>query len=135
MSGQVLPPIPAFQEFIHRMNSHDVDKIAAMMTDDHTLVDARGSSFSGKDVVRKVWTGYFRRFPDYKIELDDIFEKENVVVGVGHAGASYLGQRDIVEDTWLIPAAWKAVVEGGKIKLWEVYSDTKIPSDIVERKR
>lgn len=117
------------------MNSHDVDKIAAMMTEDHKLIDARGSAFSGKEAVRKVWTGYFRRFPDYKIEVDDVFENKNVVVGVGHASASYLGRSDFPEDTWLVPAAWKAIVEAGKIKLWEVFSDTKIPSDIVERKR
>ena len=38
----------------------------------------------------------------------------------GYAGAG------TGEKAWKIPAAWRAIVRDGKIKLWQVYADTKI---------
>ncbi len=29
------------------------------------------------------------------------------------------------EKAWKIPAAWRAIARDGKIKLWQVYADTK----------
>jgi hypothetical protein len=30
-----------------------------------------------------------------------------------------------------MPAAWKAIIEDGKIKLWQVYADTKVVFELM----
>jgi hypothetical protein len=30
-----------------------------------------------------------------------------------------------------VPAAWRVIVENGKVKVWQVYADSKIPFDIM----
>lgn len=35
--------------FIDRINAHDVDGIAGLMSDNHTFIDAHGNQVDGKD--------------------------------------------------------------------------------------
>ena len=67
------------------------------------------------------WTSYFEFFPDYHIEIKQILCEGNLAVAYGYAGA---GNGD---KAWKIPAAWRAIIKDGEIKLWQVYADTKIP--------
>ena len=42
----------------------------------------------------------------------------------GSASGNYNGKRGLVpENRIAMPAAWKAIVENDKIKLWQVYTD------------
>jgi hypothetical protein len=42
----------------------------------------------------------------------------------GSASGTYNGRRGLVPENRIgMPAAWKAVVEGGKVKHWQVYAD------------
>lgn len=111
-----------FDEFVSAINQHDPDKIYDLMSDDHQFIDAQGNSVTGRDKMKAGWIGYFQLFPDYKIGVNEIFFNANTIAAFSFAEASFKGSRH-----WQLPAAWKAEVENDKLKLWQVYADTKIP--------
>jgi len=113
-------------DFAAAINSRDVERIAALMSDDHTFIDAHGNEATGKDMLKAGWASYFKFFPDYYIEIKQILTEGDLAVAYGYAGA---GRGD---KAWQIPAAWRAIIRDGKIKLWQVYADTKIQSDRME---
>ena len=116
--------------FIDRINSHDVDGLGELMSDDHTFIDAHGNQVSGKEKMTAGWRGYFEWFPDYRIEVTDIFENDNAFALFGFAGASFKNNQT---ESWRLPAAWKAIVKDSRVTLWQVFADTKIPFEIIER--
>ena len=116
--------------FIDRINAHDVEGLGKLMSDDHTFIDAHGNQVSGKEQMVAGWCGYFEWFPDYFIEVTDIFENGEMFGMFGFAGGSFKGRPDA---SWRLPAAWKAIVKDGRVALWQVIADTKIPFEIIER--
>jgi len=110
--------------FVAAINTQDVDRLGELMTDDHIFVDPHGNQVTGRDQMLAGWRGYFEWFPDYQIEVKEIFEKENEFAMFGYAGASFKGN---AERKWRLPAAWKAVVRNGRIAVWQVVADTKLP--------
>lgn len=124
----------AIYSFVGAINSHDPEKIYALMTDDHTFIDAHGNKVERRDKMKAGWAGYFQWFPDYTIEITDVFENGSMVAAFGFAEGTFKGLKtENNENHWRLPAAWKAVIEQGKIKLWQVYADTKIPFDIITK--
>lgn len=116
--------------FIDRINAHDVEGLAELMSEDHTFIDAHGNQVSGKEQMVAGWRGYFDWFPDYFIEVTDIFENGEMFGMFGFAGGSFKGN---AASSWRLPAAWKAIVEDGHVALWQVIADTKIPFEVIER--
>jgi hypothetical protein len=134
--------------FIDRINAHDVEGLAELMSDNHTFIDAHGNQVSGKEKMIAGWRGYFEWFPDYYIEVNEVFEERDALEsdeasGVvearehgetfalfGFAGASFKGKQS---ECWRLPAAWQASVKDGRVTLWQVFADTKIPFEIIER--
>ena len=116
--------------FIDCINTHDVDGLAALMSDDHTFIDAHGNEVGGKDKMITGWQGYFAWFPDYFIEVTDVFEDGEKFAMFGFAGGSFKGEKT---ESWRLPAAWKAIIKNGRVSLWQVFADTKIPFEIMER--
>jgi ketosteroid isomerase-like protein len=112
--------VKTITDFAAAINSHDLEKIAALMSDDHTFIDAQGNEMIGKETMKAGWDSYFELFPDYYIEIEEILSKGNLVLAYGWAAAG------TAKKAWKIPAAWRAIVRNGKIKLWQVYADTKI---------
>jgi hypothetical protein len=74
-------------------------------------------------------------FPDYNIAAEDILLKENLVAVFGYASATYKGFTADPTNYWSLPAAWKGLTEKEKIKLWQVYADYAIISDIIEKNK
>jgi len=104
------------------------------MTDDHTFIDAHGNEVTGRDKMKAGWAGYFQWFPDYEIEITHLFEDGPNIAAFGFARGTYKGLKTPGnENYWQLPAAWHIVTENDKIKLWQVYADTKIPFDIINR--
>jgi len=104
------------------------------MTDDHRLVDANGNEVVGKEKMRIAWTAYFQVFPNYRIEVTDIFQNGDTIAVFGFASGTYKGMKtDRNENRWQLPAAWRAIVENDKIKSWQVCADTRIPFRIIDR--
>jgi ketosteroid isomerase-like protein len=121
------------EAFIEGINSHDDHTLGELMTNDHTFVDAHGNEVHGKDSMIGGWRGYFEWFPDYRIEVNEIFEGEVTESGqnfalFGFAGGSFKGNP---KARWRLPAAWKAIVSEGQVVLWQVFADTKIPFEIM----
>jgi len=48
----------------------------------------------------------------------------------GFAGGSFKGNENA---KWRLPAAWKAIVNNGRVALWQVYADTTIPFELIQR--
>ena len=121
--------------FIDCINAHHVEGLAELMSDDHTFIDAHGNEISSKEKMIAGWRAYFEWFPDYYIEVNDVFEGDVSDRGqtfalFGFAGGSFKGKQS---EGWRLPAAWQASVKDGRVALWQVFADTKIPFEIIER--
>ena len=112
-------------EFANAINEHSTDKMCSLMTDDHKFIDAHGKEVVGKDKMKIDWKGYFRRFPDYKIEITKIFANGDCLGAFGFESGTFKGQQT-ENNASSCPASWKVIVDNNKIKLWQVYEDTKI---------
>ena len=128
-------PRETVNSFVDRINARDPDGLGELMSDDHKFIDALGNQVQGREKMIAGWRGYFEWFPDYWIEVNEVFagealETETTFAMFGFAGGSFKGNSDA---RWRIPAAWKAIVKDGRISLWQVFADTKIQSDIIER--
>ncbi|HJZ80596.1 MAG TPA: nuclear transport factor 2 family protein [Pyrinomonadaceae bacterium] len=116
--------------FVDCINAHDVAALAALMSDEHVFIDAYGNEVHGREKMTAGWRGYFEWFPDYYIEVTEVFEAGETFALCGFAGGSFRGNEDA---DWRLPAAWKAIVTDGRVALWQVFADTKIPFEIIER--
>ncbi len=106
------------------------------MTADHTFVDSTGTTVTGRDAMAAGWRQYFRMFPDYRIEVDAILSEGDLVAILGSAMGTYVGTSGpVAENRVEMPAAWRAVVEDGKVKRWQVYADWTEGRRIIEADR
>jgi predicted ester cyclase len=70
------------------------------------------------------WAAYFRMFPDYAIQIETILGQGDLVAAFGSASGTYAGKRGLVPENRIeMPAAWRAVVQSGKVSRWQVYAD------------
>ncbi len=121
-------------KFVEAINQHDVKAIGYLMGDDHTFIDSGGGANTDVEQMKKGWPGYYEMFPDYKIEISETFVSGNTVAMFGKAMGTYSADGTLKpENYWEIPAAWKAVVANGKIKLWQVIADNSIVGEIMNR--
>lgn len=110
--------------FITAINSHSVNDIIVLMTDDHKFIDSFDIELSGKDALKRAWTEYFRMFPNYKMVIDKILVNGNNAAIIGNAFGTYTKDGKLKpENKWRVPAAWYATVRGDKIKTWRIYAD------------
>lgn len=125
-----------FDDFVDAINEHNVEKLYSLMTEDHKFIDSYGNEVSGKDKMRAGWIGYFQWFPDYKVEITDLFIENNIIGAFGFASGSFNKKGNKEPGNYFrIPAAWKVIIGNNKIELWQVYADTKKQLDIIERNK
>jgi ketosteroid isomerase-like protein len=118
------PEVEATAAFIRAINARDLTAMAALMTDDHTFIDSGGTTVTGRDEILRGWPGYWAMFPDYRIAVNDVLQDGSLVAIFGSWAATYAGKRRAVPANAVgSPAAWKAIVEDGRIKTWQVYAD------------
>jgi uncharacterized protein (TIGR02246 family) len=111
-------------KFIEAINARDPDGLAALMTDDHTFVDSMGTTVSGKKIMRDGWEQYYEMFPDYRVEIDETLGLGAKVALFGSWSATFAGKSGLRQENKVGGlAAWRATVESGKIKRWQVYAD------------
>lgn len=107
--------------------------MADLMTEDHTFIDSAGTTVSGREKMVAGWGEYLRMFPDYEINVESILAEKNLVAAFGSASGTYNGKRGLVPENRIeMPAAWRAIVENGKIKRWQVYADWTEGYKIIE---
>lgn len=129
-SRKNMTSMKTIQTFIGAINAHDIESLGKLMTDDHAFIDAHGNEVHGKEKMIAAWRGYFDWFPDYYIEVIEEFTDAETCALFGFAGGSFKGK---VDAGWRLPAAWRAIVRDGRVVLWQVFADTKIPFEIIER--
>ena len=87
-------------------------------------MDSAGRVESGRENMTAGWTEYFRMFPDFGIAVESILRDGALVAVFGSTSGTYNGRRGLVPANRIeMPAAWRAVVENGKVKRWQVYAD------------
>ena len=119
-------PEQVVRRFMDAINAHDADAVLALMTEDHRFIDAAGGSISGRTPLLAAWKGYFAWFPNYEVRAEEMFSRGSSVAVFGHAGGTFApGVGSVVDNTWRLPAAWRAEVENGLISQWRVYCDTE----------
>lgn len=123
-------------DFVDAINNADIDRILSIMTDDHIMIDSHDNKMTGKENLRQAWIGYFELFPDYKIEVNEILEKDSLFCILGYASGTYNNMKN--EDNsnyWRIPVAWTAVIKDNRLKQWQIYADNIIVMDIINRNK
>ena len=118
--------------FVRGINEHNINALAELMSENHNFIDAHGNMVEGRETMKSGWAGYFSLFPDYKIEITDMYEYGNTFVMFGNASGTFKGINPET-NSWKLPATFRAELQNDKVKLWQVYCDTKIPFDIIQR--
>ena len=119
--------------FLDRINDHDAEGLANLMTDDHVFIDSLGRAVRGRIEMRRAWQGYFQLFPDYRIVYDEIFERGGVFAVLGKASGTYSAKGEMLEENhWEIPAAWRALVRNDRMAEWRVYADNYQTVKLIE---
>lgn len=123
-------------EFLDRINRHNADQLAALMTEDHTFIDSLGQSVTGRENMRSGWRNYFAFCPDYWVSHEEILPSADRVAVFGAAGGTIAAGGALpAANKWRTPAAWLVVVDGGLVKQWRVYADNKPVYDILARSK
>lgn len=90
--------------------------LAGLLAEDHRFIDAAGGVVAGKQAVLDAWQGFFGLFPDYRNRP----ETYRLAAGeVAMAGRSQCSDPRLDG-----PALWRATTRGGRVRQWQVYSDT-----------
>jgi ketosteroid isomerase-like protein len=119
-----MPPIEIAENFVSAINAGDVDRMADMMTSNHTFVDADGSQYSGRDRMKTGWQEYIDLVPDFRIEVLDRFEDGDTAVLLGRASGTFVEGGELKpENHWSVPAAWRVLVEADRVAVWQLYAD------------
>jgi ketosteroid isomerase-like protein len=127
-------PTDVVLRFLERINQHDADKLAELMTENHVFTDSLGNAVSGRETMRLGWRGYYAVCPDYWVSHEEIFSNGDRVAVFGAAGGTIAANGRLpAENKWRTPAAWLAIVENGLVKEWRVYADNKPVYGIIAR--
>jgi hypothetical protein len=134
--------------FVRAINRQDVEGLADLMTREHRFVDSLGNAIAGQDAARQGWLGYFSMVPDYSITVQESYGKGPVVIMFGTAKGTYVppapqppepsyyqpakpkaapeAERQLnPENQWKTPAAFRVLVEDGRVAEWRVYADNE----------
>jgi len=123
-------------DYIDAINKADIDRILNLMTEDHILIDSQDNKMTGKDNLRQTWIGYFGLFPDYKIEVNEMIEKDTLFCVLGYASGTYQNMKNKDNNNyWKIPVALTAIVKDNHIKQWQIYADNIVVMDIINRNK
>ncbi|TFF89100.1 MAG: nuclear transport factor 2 family protein [Promethearchaeota archaeon] len=102
------------------------------MSEGHIFIDASAEVHKGKEEVN--WEEYMKIFPDYKIHIQNLIEKENMIILIGRSEGNFSENGEkLFSKNGNVPssedyqgsAIWPAKVENGLIKEWRVYFDNK----------
>jgi ketosteroid isomerase-like protein len=117
-----LPAVAVAVSFIDCINRTDIDGLAELMTDDHSLHVFDEPPLVGRRANVEAWRGYLASFPQYVIYPRRVAERGGIVAILGHTTGSHLGLPDDEErSTTLI---WLATVVDGAVKSWTLVEDT-----------
>src|SRR5215212_4704275 len=109
-----------------------MNRLLLLMTSDHQFIDSLGNIIEGRERLLGPWQQYLAMFPDYHIEIEDIFHAGNTVGVFGTARGSYKGAV-LSDNKWEISASWRAEVRDERIAKWQVYADNEPVREVLRR--
>ena len=120
--------------FVGAINSTRVEDLAKLMTPDHVFIDSDGTRVCGREKMRQGWTEYFAMVSDYHIEVAEKFVRGDAVVLLGTATGTF-HENGVLKpgNRWSVPAAWRAVIDGDKVAVWQVYVNVEPMLAIMRR--
>ena len=120
--------------FVEAINTRNVSRLSELMTVGHMFIDSDGSETAGRERMRLGWMDYFAMVPDYRIEVKDVFTRSDTVVLLGFAEGTF-SQNGVLkgENHWRVTAAWRAIVSGQGVAMWQVYVNPEPMRNILER--
>ena len=126
--------IEVVEAFVRAINFGDVDRISELMTQGHMFIDADGSERIGRDEMTSCWRRYFEMVPDFRIEVSDRFERDNMVILIGRASGTFAEHGEMKkENRWSVPSAWRVIVKSGKVAVWQLFANQHEMYEIVRR--
>ena len=99
------------------INARNLEGLSAMMTDDHTFIDAANQKVFGKAGCVRAWQGFFAAFPDYQNHFEHVIAGEDFVIIAGRSSCS-----DRRLDG---PTLWSATVRDALVSEWRVLEDNE----------
>jgi ketosteroid isomerase-like protein len=117
-----MPAVAVVISFIDRINRGDVEALAELMSDDHTLAVLDEPPLVGKAANIAAWRGYMSSYPNYIIYPHQLAESDGRVAVVGHTTGSHLGLPD--EQERALTVIWIALASRGRLSLWRITEDT-----------
>jgi hypothetical protein len=129
-----MTPLQVASSFVEAINSQAIDTMAELMTEDHVFIDSDGTEVPGRERMREGWIGYFELVPDYRIEVNETFTRDQTVVFLGIARGTF-SEAGVLksENSWSVPAAWLALVEDQQVSVWQVYVNPEPMRRILDR--
>ena len=112
-----MTPLETAEAFVAAINSRDADRLAALMTEDHTFIDRHNDVYAGKERMTKGWTWFFESSPDYSNTFERVQTQGDLVGMYGYAIWEKGGDPDYV--------IWTATIEDDLVKEWRIYEDTE----------
>jgi ketosteroid isomerase-like protein len=108
--------------FVDAINQADVARLGALISESHIFIDSDGSQVAGRASVLGAWSQYFSMMQDYRVTVRETFRSADTVVLLGTAeGAWRRSGSSGGERRWSVPAAWRAVVHGEALAVWQVF--------------
>jgi dipeptidase E len=118
--------------FVEKINEHDIEGLAGLMTDDHKFIDSMDNIVTGKDEMTEAWKGFLSWFPHYEISIVNTLMSGDSVGFFGRARGTFGKKRPGVRDKFDIPASWRAKIENGKVKEWQAIADNEAVRYIID---
>jgi predicted SnoaL-like aldol condensation-catalyzing enzyme len=102
--------------FNEQINNRDLQGLAGLMTENHTLIVRGGEMVKGREANTRCWNLFFDEFPRYRNTFERLESRDNLVIIVGHAYWSETQPYD--------PAIWTARIEDDRVAEWRISDDT-----------
>jgi ketosteroid isomerase-like protein len=118
----VLPPWALAISFIDAINGNDLDRMAALMVDGHTLVIFDEAPVVGRATNLQAWAGYCGSWPNYVIYPRRMAQVGDDIAILGHTTGSHLEVPDDEESA--LTLIWICRTGRGQVTAWELLEDT-----------
>ncbi len=104
-------------QFNECINNRDLENLVALMTEDHTFIDASGDALHGCEEMKNAWKTFFEQYPGYRNIFSYVESRGDFVIMIGRS--------ECTEGSLRGSAIWTAVVENGRVAEWCVYEDSE----------
>lgn len=110
--------------FIEAINNKKISDLRELMIEGYSFINGGGNTTSGKDTMISGWQQYYEMFPDYNVKVDSMHQDGSTVAVFGSTSGRFNGRECMKPENKVGgPAAWRVIVEKGKVKVWQVYAD------------